>query len=172
MLNHDCALHINWCDSPRISVIQAFWFEENTIFFHEYSITNFVIWLQLGFVFMGSFATVLAMPISPNFGPSAMECTPNSMFLPTVATPEEALSALLKVEHTHHAALMRKSAMPLLVIASAMSISAVQSIQIFISCTCLSIACRLGFLKLVGFNLIPHVSHRVLKYSLNLLPLS
>ena len=55
---------------------------------------------------------------------------------------------------------------------SAILISEVQIIVITTWCICSSIAFACGFIMLVGLGFTPYDSHRVMKWSLNLLPLS
>ena len=74
----------------------------------------------------------------------------NSMSCPKIVAPDEALSTVWWIDHTAHAALVRKSMMSLLLIVLAKSISVVWSIPMIIWGTRSSTAFAWGFLTLVS----------------------
>ena len=96
----------------------------------------------------------------------------NSMSLPNIAAPSEALSIVWSIEQMAHAASDRKMLMSLGFTELAISISAVHSL--FITTAWIRsrmIAFPLGFSTLVGLCFMPYESHKARKWSLNLLPL-
>ncbi len=93
----------------------------------------------------------LVLPIFSYVFKSARKGMSNSMSLPKIAAPGEALSTVQYVERTVHAASVRKSNMSLGTTVSAMSNSAVWSMVMITVCICSNIAFTWGFLMLVAY---------------------
>ena len=157
MFNPDCAICMNWCDCPWITVILAY----------KYFTTNFVIIIYSWNVFTFSVKISLALPVVSNFVPVSFKGDVKQHILSKYCCTWGGFKYHMVGGAMAQATLVRNVTMSLGATELAISISAVRSIIILTWCTCSSITFAWGFLTLVGLCLMPYESHRTLKWSLN-----
>ncbi len=161
---------MNCCYSPWLIVLWALCFAEDSILYHQNSITNFVIVVDVLFIFAFCAKISLALPVISYYVPFGYEGYVKEHFLSKYC---HAWGGFEVISGANGPCRIVKEDINVIggYWIGHINFSCAQYLSKYLWCTHSNIAFVCGFLFVVGLRLILYESHRYSKFKLNSLPL-